>query len=333
MEIFPVDPPFALQVEPTEGCSLACAFCGIASIRENGACAETMEHGKNSAPYRFMEVDTVKRLAKEVRRLKWNPRWEFAMHGDPTMNPHLHEMIAVTRRILPKAHLQVTTNGSALMTNEKIQALFDAGLNLLALDDYKHAKFIPRIRTIFQEGPITSKHGDVPVYEYPEQKEGNPHKRQVKPRISIIHDISENDSGNHQLTNQGGNSLAALKEPLKRRCAKPFREFSVRWDGNVALCCDDWKGEYKIGNVLELGLDEIWMHPRFEAARRRLYHRDRNFGPCTGCNVLTKRDGLLPDKLGKGNMRKPTEVSEKHIQRALRGRVFTIKLLKNGEPA
>ena len=28
-------PPFCIQIELTEGCNLACSFCGIAHIRDN----------------------------------------------------------------------------------------------------------------------------------------------------------------------------------------------------------------------------------------------------------------------------------------------------------
>lgn len=324
MDIFPVDPPFSVQLEPVEGCSLACSFCGIQSIRENGADAVTGVHGKNSAPYRFMEEDTLKRVIFDIKRLKWNPRLEFAMHGDPSMHPNLPRLVYIARKILgKKAHIQVTSNGSGLLTPEKVKALMEAGPNILALDDYRHAKFMPKIKEFIWDVGYT-------VYEYPKDKEGNPHHRKSGQRIVLINDISENTSGNHQLTNQGGNSFSAVKEPLQRRCAKPFRELAVRWDGNVAICCDDWPGTYKIGNVNDLALEEIWLHPKFEAARRRLYAKDRDFGPCRGCNVTTMRDGLLPDKMGKGEMKPPTEASEKALRAAMRGRVFTIKLDKSG---
>jgi radical SAM protein with 4Fe4S-binding SPASM domain len=323
MDIYPVDPPFSLQVEPTEGCSLACSFCGIASIRDNGANANEGTHGKNSAPYKHMERATLIRLMKEVKRLKWNPRIEFAMHGEPSMHPDLPGLVSATRKILGKsAHIMITSNGSGLTTPEKINALMEAGPNTLALDDYKHAKFMPKIKEFVRTLGHT-------VFDYPADKNGNPHHRNKGSRIVLINDISENTDGNHQLTNQGGSSFDALTEPLVRRCAKPFRELSVRWDGNVAICCDDWVGAYKIGNTNELPLDEIWLHPRFEAARRRLYAKDRDFGPCKGCNVKTMRDGLLPDKMGKGEMKGVSPASEAHLRAALRGRIFSIKEVKS----
>ena len=53
--------------------------------------------------------------------------------------------------------------------------------------------------------------------------------------------------------------------------------------------------------------DDIWLHPRMEAARRITYHDGRKFYPCNICNLLPIRPGLLPDYRGAEEMPKPTE--------------------------
>lgn len=328
----PQDPPFAIQLEPTEGCSLACSFCALQSIRANGADADSGTHGKVSAPYKFMSVATVARVASQACDLGWNPRWEFAMHGEPTLNKELAMMVEVVRNHHPQGYIMVTTNGSGLLGGQaytKIKALFDAGLNTLAIDKYNHAHFKPQLDRLLDDlAESIGVFGDGPadiMRSYPHDKAGNPHKRHTGRMISVIRDISDNTSGTHQLTNQGGNSFSPREESMEQRCAKPFRELSVRWDGNVALCCDDWKGVYKIGNVNEMELSALWNHPRFEAARRKLYFAQRDFGPCKGCNVRTHRNGLLPDKHGKHTMPLPDEGTVHMLQDARRGRQFSIK--------
>lgn len=319
------EPPFAIQVEPTEGCTLACSFCGLQSIRDNGADAESETHGKNSPPYKFMSLATAKRIATEIRDAHWNPRIEFAMHGEPTVNPLLPEIIKIFRKALPDVSLMVTTNGSGVTTPERIHALFNAGLNTLAVDNYKHADFVMRMR----RNGCFNLYEDYQYFRYPRDREGNPHARYFDQRIVVIDDISTNDKGNHQLTNQGSNSFDSLDEPLMKRCAKPFRELSIRWDGNIAICCDDWKGEYKIGNVLNRSLEGIWNDPVWQAARIALYHGRRDMiGVCSGCNVKTYRNGLLPDKLGKETLPKPGEKTKALIAYAQKGKVFSIKEAK-----
>jgi len=46
------DPPNSIQIELTEGCNLACSFCGIQAIRDNKAHGPLNIRGKASAPYR-----------------------------------------------------------------------------------------------------------------------------------------------------------------------------------------------------------------------------------------------------------------------------------------
>jgi radical SAM protein with 4Fe4S-binding SPASM domain len=317
-EIYQCPPPNAIQIEPVEGCSLACWFCALQVLRDNGADRDSQTHGKSSSPYLFMTLETAERIASEIARAGWIPRIEFAMHGEPTMSKQLPAILAIFRKHNPKASLMVTCNGGGLTTGtfEKIQAMFDAGLNSLVFDDYKHADFVPKIRPFLALL-------DMPVYEYPLQKdEANPHQKFNGRRVIIIQDISINTTGSHQLSNQGGSS-GSHKENIQRRCAKPFRELSFRWDGNVALCCDDWPGKYKIGNIHDMPLEELWNHPRFDAARRRLYQKDRSFGPCNGCTVKTPRDGILPDKQGVDEMPLPDAESHKHLVDAMRGQPFT----------
>ncbi len=99
----------------------------------------------------------------------------------------------------------------------------------------------------------------------------------------------------------------------------------------MALCCDDWRGEYKIGNIVDTPLDELWQHPRFVAARRALYAANRGaISVCAGCDVRTYRNGLLPDKMGKEKVL-PLSIHDRGvIKQAQHGKVFSLKLLTKG---
>lgn len=328
MKIYQQPAPFAVQIEPVEGCSLACSFCALQTLRDNGADAATGKHGVNSAPYRFMTESTARRIGQEISRLRWNPRIELAMHGEPTMHPDLGDQIIGTLRAATRTtqqlYIMLTTNGSGLIKEGAIDRLFKKGLDTLAWDKYKHARWNEQVQARLYDYAVDKL---IPLFDYPKDKKGSPHHRFKGPRIVRIHDISENHDGTHKLTNQGGNSGPA--EPVQQRCAKPFRELSIRWDGNVALCCDDWKGEYKIGNVHDMPLDAIWHHERMHAARVALYHKRRDvIRVCKGCNVRTYRNGLLPDKMGKDKLEPLQMHHAAMIKRAEAGKIFSIKLMK-----
>ena len=94
----------------------------------------------------------------------------------------------------------------------------------------------------------------------------------------------------------------------------PFREMAFRYDGNVSLCCDDFRGEYPIGNIHDRGIVDLWNDERFQAARIMLYNYSRSFRPCCGCTNVSMRVGLLPDSSGKETLPKITPEVRKLAQ-------------------
>jgi hypothetical protein len=131
-------PPFSVRVELAEGCNLRCHFCGIQGIRE-----------KAGGHYHFMSEETITSIFTQIRDLRWNPRVEFTMHGEPTMHPRYKEMIQIAYEICPKVQLMLTTNGAGIVRDPgpkaNIGQLFrSSGLNILALDDYEGVKLILR---------------------------------------------------------------------------------------------------------------------------------------------------------------------------------------------
>lgn len=312
------EPPFCVQVEFTEGCNLHCSFCGIQGIRESGG-----------GPFKFMTLKTAEKVAADMAAANWTARVEFAMHGEPTMNPDFIELVRVFRKHLPKNQLMMTSNGGGLLkdTTERIEALFAAGLNILALDDYQTVAIVPKLRQRYS--------GGISVHDYP--KDGldySPHRRHPRSTkmIVILEDIEQAAAGSHAvLTNHCGCGAPPNQSKAGQRCAKPFRELGVRWDGKIAGCCNDWRGVYKVGDATKTPIYELWNNEALSAMRRKLYAGERDFGACNGCDYVSYRNGLLPDKMGKATMGKPTPADAETIKAATRGRMFAIKVLRPWE--
>ena len=320
------DPPNAIQVELVEGCNLACSFCGIQSIRENEADGPNDKHGKKSAPYKNLTIQTAEAICDQIMEAHWNPRIEFAMHGEPTMHPFFIEMISLFRKKLPKTSLMMTSNGGGLLkdTEETVNKLMDAGINVLFLDNYERIKIVDKIKERYT--------GPHPVFEYPTDRRANPHRRRKYDEHDIVvgMDLTLATNGTHaQVSNHAGSAFPLNYDQWGKRCAKPFRELSIRWDGNVALCCNDWPGWYKCGNLHSTNLQDIWQGDAFHAARQKLYHGQRDFGPCNGCDNVTLRNGLLPDRMGRRSLPEPDEHTKEEINKALSNGTYTPKVKKH----
>jgi radical SAM protein with 4Fe4S-binding SPASM domain len=317
MTAYKQDAPFAVQIELVEGCTLACNFCGINGIRQM------------PGNFKHMTLGTAAAIGSKIANSGWNPRIEFAMHGEPSVHPQLFDIIEVFRDLFgKKTSMVMFSNGSGFMadTTKRINGLLDAGINTLGLDAYEHVNIVPRV--------VASYEGPYPVYRYPKQPEHNLHsgRRVGHKDIVIIKDILAAKAGNHaSLNTHCGGGMEAKDLPLQKRCAKPFRELSIRWDGNVALCCNDFRGVYKIGSLIDLSLDEIWNHSRLQAARKKLYQSDRDFNPCQFCNAKSMRVGLLPDIKGRVELDPPSTEDEALLKEAVQGDPYTKPVMRMWE--
>ncbi len=309
-------PPFAVQIELTEGCNLRCDFCGLNGIR-----------GKEN-DFKFLTLQNAIRITERLNEASWKPRIEFAMHGEPSANQRMPYIIKAFRKNLPSTTpLMMTSNGYGFLKDPTviIDDLLES-LNVLALDWYENVLLVPKILERY-----AGKHQ--PIY-YPKNKEGNPHRRRTPEEhdLVIVQDIASATTGTHaSLNNHAGCGSPKNSNAVGKRCAKPFREMSIRWDGNVAVCCNDWRSEYFCGNVLDQPLEEIWQGPAFAAARKKLYHGMRDFGPCEGCDALSYRPGLLPDQRGKQSLPVPNECDLQAIGKALGRGPLTLPVLREWE--
>lgn len=321
------DPPFCVQVEFTEGCNLACTFCGINGIRK-----------KAGGPFKWMTPAVAAAAAASIAAAKWTARIEFAMHGEPSLNPEMIELVSIFHKHLPRNQLMMTSNGAGFLKNTPatVQAIFDAGLNILALDDYERVSIVPKILARLGVDPAPSAiFGTIPVHRYPEAGlQHSPHRRYplTHEMIVVLKDISVATAGSHAtINNHAGCGGPPNNTQMGVRCAKPFREFGVRWDGKVAGCCVDWRGLYHVGDVTKTPIIALWNGQAMHAMRQKLYAGERDFGPCKGCDHPSYRVGLLPDKMGKQTMAAPDKTTNAIIASALRPRPLAEIVLREWE--
>lgn len=272
-------PPNSIQIELSVGCNLACSFCGINNVE---------------IPVRkFMTPDTASRIAANIARTGWRSRIEFALRGEPSLNPNRLDVIRAIRKELPKSSLMMLSNGVGFIKNpvESVRAILDAGLNTLCLERYEGINYGQRIASAWLAAGER-------VTEYPTDRSGNPHQRFMGKRVVMVADIAKETQGTHRTPN---NHAGYGADPVEynKPCARPFREVSISYDGAVKMCCIAWAGEMRCGNAAQTELVEIWNNERFFAVRQKLLRGERDFGLCDGCDQPSFRVGLLPDPAGK----------------------------------
>lgn len=292
-------PPYSIQIELNEGCNLGCSFCGLRGMREKG-----------TQPWYRMKKETADRIIAEVKRVGWHSRIIFSMHGEPTLNPNVTKIIAMFRRAFPTTVMSMMSNGYGIVhgfgdistehtISERVGKLMEAGLNDLIIDYYSTKGDAKTIEDALKGSEFKIEHlaSKVPLY--------SPRAGQF--RVLFNPPIQKEKAINRHLCNHCGAAGPLDMSYQGKRCARPFRELAIRYDGSVAICCNDFRGEYPIGNIMEQSIEDIWYSKRFEAARILLYAGERSFKPCYGCNALSHRVGLLPDGRGKEDMPEPND--------------------------
>jgi len=303
--------PNVFQFELTEGCNLWCSFCGIRGIR------------KRPGQYKFMKVSFVEKVMRQLQELEWTVRFELAGRGEPLKNPNYMKILRIIRRYAPGCSIQMCTNGAELLsdTTRKVDELLEV-VNILGLDSYDYANIVPRIIERYK-----GKHG---IFYWPERNlygraNVNSHE------IVIIPDISAGRLSMRFMVNQCGASGPLDYRFLKSRCQRLFREIYVRDDGLVPLCCNDWRGEYIVGDLNKETVGDIWSGPRFVAARKIVLHEGRRYRPCLGCTARVARAGMLPDKWGQKTMPMVTSKDRAIVKETLSKGPATIPVLRSWE--
>jgi radical SAM protein with 4Fe4S-binding SPASM domain len=74
------------------------------------------------------------------------------------------------------------------------------------------------------------------------------------------------------------------KRSLNRKvpCRELWLKLQVLWNGDVTVCCIDYDGKLKIGNIRNESLNELWVGSKVE--RMRAVHRAREFEKTPICN-------------------------------------------------
>lgn len=292
-------PPFLIEIEPTEGCNLGCSFCGLRGIREKG-----------TKPWKMMTIEDAKIIARKIKESNWSSRICFCGHGEPTINPNLLEIIRIFRKELPKNKMQLICNGYGFK-----HGVFDIGyfLNQLELIGFNDVVFDvysdngdwTAIQDVLDKYDVKVIGKDGEAFNYDKNKGMRVALYPTDVDVKMLR-IMDNHCG-------AASPQDYSEKVTSKRCEKPFRYLFIRWNGLVCLCCDDFRGQYRIGNVLDFDkIEDLWNHPAFQAVRIMLlssFHRKMK--PCYGCNYHSIRPGLLPDPSGKDKDKMPIIYNDK----------------------
>ncbi|MCP3871705.1 MAG: radical SAM protein [Desulfobacteraceae bacterium] len=232
------------NVEINTSCNRKCTYCPN-NLFERGLI-------KNE---KLMDEKIYFKLIDELAQINFKGRLSPQCYGEPLLDKRLTKFMRYTKEKLPKTRLTIVTNGDYL-TVDKFNELLDAGVD----------KF-----SVTQHGKSMSKN----MKQISDYLETNPKKFEKIIKYNIF-------DSNTPLYNRGGLIKPELLNTIPR-CIDPGNPVTINHDGNVILCCNDYFGTIKFGNLKDERLLDIWFSKKYVNLRKQIRKRQYNLPICKKC--------------------------------------------------
>jgi MoaA/NifB/PqqE/SkfB family radical SAM enzyme len=254
-----------------------------------------------------MSPELYSRILSGLKHGRSLERFCVMLQNEPFLDADLVERVREARQTLGRGILiYVVTNGS-LATPERGKALFEAGLDELAVsidasDAATYEKIhgglkYERVRTNV-ESLLAECGGRKIVTRFLRQRdnlgEEDAFRRYWRSRGASV---AFSEPGNRAGALEAYRELKPGSIPSGKRAARflmallfpfcylPFLALSVLWDGRVILCCGDWKHDPIVGDLSRQGLGQVWNGEELKRYRRLLYaRRAAELSPCAACS-------------------------------------------------
>ena len=235
----------SIALETTTHCNLRCEFCP-----NNKYDRGLLKNRK------FMEISLFKKIINELSTINYRGQILLHFYGEPLTDERLPELVLYIKKKLPKAKIQINTNGF-LLTIPLYKKLINAGVKSFLVTQY--GKIMPpSIKKLF-------------LYLKSRPKKDN----KIKYRVL---------GGDIGLSNRGGEinvkNVVDYERPI---CLYPNTAIHVNYNGDVILCCNDYHSSVKFGNLKKESLFSLLKKPLYVSIKTDLKKKKFKLSICKKC--------------------------------------------------
>lgn len=293
-EVIPLDMPYALGIDPCNLCNFRCKFCAMQTSSE-----------KQSFKKQFMPLSLFEKIINDIKQFSGKLKvLRLAGQGEPLLNPEYIAMIEYASKSRIADYIETVTNGSKLnpIYNQKlvdsginririsIEAVDEVGYNKMAGVKLDFSEFVSNIRDLYDKSrgkcEIYIKTVDAAV-NTEEKKEqfyhvfGDICDRIFVDRViplwsdfeQLLSEFEMNDEGMH------GQKLQKIEV-----CPYSFYNLLINPDGDVTVCCADWKRKLVVGNVAKENFVDIWSGEKLRDFWKDMLSKKKNkYEMCQKC--------------------------------------------------
>lgn len=273
--------PVRLWVELVSTCNLRCVMCPNKDLPEN-------DRG-------FMDFEVFKKIVDEAR--DFVSEINIYHRGESLLHPQVDEMIKYARE--KDIYTKIHTNGT-LLDEPLINKLLESGLHRVSFsyDAYDRETYekirvgasydtvMGNIKRLLEIKKERNSHINVSIelIAFPGMK-----WREIKDKrnelISRFKGLPLDGVIIRKIHNWGGYLNIRKASNKYSVCPFPWNALVILWDGTVLPCTQDFFGDYRLGNVKNFSLKEIWNCEEMEKLRFLLYNRKySDVKICSNCD-------------------------------------------------
>jgi len=285
--------PPVVMIEPTNVCNLRCPLCPSG----NG----TLKRKKG-----YLTLDVFKKIIDDIAStafmvVLWN-------QGEPYLNKDFSKMVKYASE--KKLFTLVSTNGNIDYDAEEV---VKSGLDsmIVSLDgttqgsynkyrvNGKLEKVLEGVKKIVAAKKKLNKTNPLLRWQFLVMKH-NEHEieeiKQLSKKLEVdnlelksvqiyskddVHSFLPQNPKYRRYKISGDNF--ELKYGIKNRCRRIWTNAVVNWNGEVAICCFDKDGEFKVGNVIDTDLTQLWKNSDIMKIRNQILKDRKQIPICRNC--------------------------------------------------
>ncbi len=230
-------------IETRTDCNKRCSFCPQSFYKR------TIES---------MKWTVFKKIIDSLAEIGFAGRIALLVSNEPLLEHRLLKMIKYAKKKSPRFFLDITTNG-VLLSMVKLDELFSAGLDNININDYRSDR---------ETEPDKISNNLIEIVE----------NFRSNPKVTY-----NARSSNELLPNYAGVIPQDYNVQDYGFCNFPFRKLVFSVNGDVLLCCNDFKQETNFGSIHSDSILSIWNSPNLNVFRLSLLD-DKRIGLCKNCN-------------------------------------------------
>jgi len=234
-----------VEIETINRCNGSCTFCPV------------NKNDDTRKPEKMTE-ELFDKIINELHELEYSGDIGLFANNEPFLDKRLEAFTKKTRELLPKARIEIYSNGTLIELERFIE--ITPYLDLLVIDNYndklKWHKTVKDIREYLKEHP------------------------ELKSKVSI-----RMRKETALMSSRGGQAPNNnKKKALPVSCLLPFYHFYIRPDGKIGLCCVDALAKYTLGDVSQQGLKEVWYNDTYTRVRNEIRKGRETMDVCKHCD-------------------------------------------------